>query len=110
MFTVAVDGASKSHRNSHMRFDEQRVVRPVNPEYHARPEVIRNHKLIAISIADESPVRAASRFICCARGFPTPGKVHWPGCCNPVWRRFATLGARAVLTCQRVDDGADQAR
>ena len=93
-----------------MRFDEQGVVRPVNPEYHARPEVISDHQFFAISIADESPVRAASRLICCAWGFPTPGKMYWPGCCNPVWRRFATLGARAVLTCQRVDDGADQAR
>lgn len=63
---------------AHIAFDQQVVVRPVYPKHHAGAKVISNHQLFAISIADEAPVGATSRFICSAWSFPSPGRKNQP--------------------------------
>jgi hypothetical protein len=56
-----------------MGFDEQGVMGPVYPEYHAWSKVIGDDEFFAISIADKAPVRAAAGLVCCARALPSPG-------------------------------------
>ena len=69
-----------------MRFDEQGVMGPVYPEYHAWSKVIGDDEFFAISIADKAPVCAAPGLVCCARALPSPvGGMHYATCSNTAW-------------------------